>query len=211
MIHTYYSAGQYTDAWSYVGRRDVRRLFDRRFRTLSRTLPDVPPARPQRIGHDRVWFYPRYTAQTDPVRRMLAAVPPAGARIRVAMYAWLDERGIGLAELLADQDAAGADVEVVLGRSVGERVRAVLAGSGIEVHDGVFADGDDLHHKLTLVSHPDGTGGRERFVLTGSDNWTTASLDRPAVLLRLAPDRATFARYQRWIDALQARGAREDG
>jgi phosphatidylserine/phosphatidylglycerophosphate/cardiolipin synthase-like enzyme len=208
---TYYSARQYTDVWSWVGRADVRRLFDRRFEELARTLPDVPPMPPARIGPHRVWFFPGYTQESDPVRAALGSVPPEGARIRVAMYAWLDERGIGLAELLAAQDAAGADVEVVLGRSVGERIRDVLAGSGIEVHEGVFADGEDLHHKLALVSHPRGDGGRRRFVLTGSDNWTTRSLDRPEVLLRLAPDRGTFARYQRWIDALQERGAREDG
>lgn len=209
---TYYSARQYTDMFSYVGRPDVRRVFDTRFDRLSRQLPDVSPMAPVSLGRDRVWFYPGYSDATDPVSAMLWAVPSVGARIRVAMYAWLDKRGLALAELLAAKDAAGADVEVVLGRSVGERIRAVLAGSGIEVHPGVFANGDDIHHKLTVVSHPNGEGGRRRFVLTGSDNYTTKSLDRPEVLLRLDVDRgATFRRYQRWIDALVDRGEREDG
>jgi hypothetical protein len=127
------------------------------------------------------------------------------------MYAWLAGRGIGLAHLLAEKDAAGADVEVVLGRSVGQLVRDVLAGSGVEVHEGVYDDGDDLHHKLVVVSHPAPGGGEERFVLTGSDNWTTRSLDRPEVLLQLRPGRADFARYRRWIDALVTRAEREDG
>lgn len=209
---TYQSARQYTDVYSYVGRRDVRRLFDRRFTQLVRRLPDVPPMRSARVGSDRVWFYPGYTQATDPVRTALRAVRPAGARIRVAMYAWLDGRGIGLAQLLAAKDAAGADVEVVLGRSVGPRVRAVLGRSGIEVHEGVFADGDDLHHKLTVVSHRGADGRRRGFVLTGSDNYTSKSLDRPEVLLRLNSGRdAVFRRYGRWMDALLARAAREHG
>jgi phosphatidylserine/phosphatidylglycerophosphate/cardiolipin synthase-like enzyme len=207
---TYYSARQYTDVYSYVGRRDVRRVFDRRFEQLSRQLPDVRPMASVRLGRDRVWFYPGYTQQTDPVRAALAAVPPAGARIRVVMYAWLDERGIGLAELLAAKDASGADVEVVLGRSVGERVRAVLADSGIEVHEGVFDNGEDIHHKLTVVSHVGDDGTRRHFVLTGSDNYTTRSLGRPEVLLRLEGHREGLVRrYHRWIDALQARSVRE--
>jgi phosphatidylserine/phosphatidylglycerophosphate/cardiolipin synthase-like enzyme len=205
---TYYSARQYTDVHAYVGRPRVRRVFDRRFEQLSRRLPSVPSMRPASFGRDRVWFYPGYDQASDPVRRLLADVPAAGSRIRVVMYAWLDERGLGLAELLAAKDAAGADVEVVLGRSVGERVRALLEDSGVEVHPGVFADGDDVHHKLTVVSYRDGAGVRRGFVLTGSDNYTTRSLDRPEVLLRLgaAP---TVRRYERWVDRLVARGARE--
>ena len=208
---TYHSAGQYTDVWSWVGRPDVRRVFDRRFEVLSRSLPDVPAMDPVELGRTRVWFYPGYAEETDPVRAVLESVPPAGARIQVAMYAWLDERGIGLAELLAEKDAAGADVEVVLGPSVGELVRGVLAESGIEVHQGVYDDGDDLHHKLAVVSHPAVGGGQERFVLTGSDNWTTKSLDRPEVLLQLRPGDEAFDRYRRWIDGLVARAEREDG
>ncbi len=137
-------------------------------------------------------------------------MPPAGARIRVVMYAWLDQRGLDLAELLVAKDAAGADVEVVLGASTGPLVREVLEGTGVELHPGVFEDGEDVHHKLTLVSHPTSDGGRTRWVLTGSDNFTTRSLDRPELLLRLDGDRGvTYERYDRWVDALVARGERE--
>ena len=95
---TYFSAGQYTDVWSYVGRRDDRRMFDRRFEVLSRTLPDVPPMEPADLGRgDRVWFYPGYTGATGPCGRCSARCRRPATRIRVAMYAWLDDRGIGLA------------------------------------------------------------------------------------------------------------------
>lgn len=202
---TYHSAGQYTDTWSWVDRPDVRRALDRRFEELVRTLPSPPPAGPLALGRERVWFHPGHDNATDPVRAQLAAVPPDGARIRVAMYAWLDERGLDLARLLVEKDQQGADVEVVLGRSTGPVVRAVLADSGVEVSPGVFEDGEDIHHKLTVVSAP----GREHdFALTGSDNFTQASLDRPELLLRLDRPRA-LEQYDRWIDRLVARGERE--
>ncbi|WP_323792181.1 hypothetical protein [Nocardioides sp.] len=60
---------------------------------------------------------------------------------------------------------------------------------------------------LDLVEHtPPGEPGSS-FVLTGSDNYTTASLTRPELLLRLnGPRRGRFARYERWVDRLVARG-----
>ena len=212
---TYQSARQYTDVVSYVGRRDVRRVFDRRFVHLVRDLPQARPESSVRLGRDQAWFFPGYDSNSDPVLAQLAAVPAAGAEIRVVMYAWLDERGLAIARLLAEKAAAGADVEVVLGPSIGASVRAVLDDSQIAVRPGVFADGDDVHHKLTLVRYPDtdtgtgadGPGPGTRFVLTGSDNFTTKSLDRPELLLRL--NDSAYRRYDRWVDRLVARGRSE--
>ncbi|GAA1476042.1 hypothetical protein GCM10009623_04880 [Nocardioides aestuarii] len=202
---TYHSAGQYTDMWSWVDRPDVRRALDRRFDQLVRGLPDPPPAGPRELGRERIWFHPGRDGAPDPVAVQLAAVPPEGARIRVVMYAWLDERGLDLARLLVAKDRLGADVEVVLGRSTGPQVRDLLVGSGVEVHPGVFEDGDDVHHKLTVVAGP---GRGHDFALTGSDNFTQASLGRPELLLRLDRPQA-LAAYDRWIDRLIARGERE--
>lgn len=206
---TYQSARQYTDVRTWSGRRDVRRRLDRHFVRLLDHLPDPPAVPPTRLGGDRAWFFPGYDLESDPVRRQLAALPAAGAHVRVAMYAWLDERGLVLARLLAQKAAAGARVEVVLGASVGPQVRQVLEQSQVSVHSGVFDDGDDIHHKLAVVSRPTADGGRHRFVLTGSDNWTTKSLDRPEILLRLEPGPRAFARYARWIDRLILRSERE--
>lgn len=202
---TYESARQYTDVVSYVGRRQVRRVFDRRFVQMLGELPDLRRMSSARLGRDRAWFYPGYDAVTDPVLRQLTAVPARDAVIRVVMYAWLDERGLDLARLLVAKRDAGAEVEVVLGKSVGQQVRAVLGAGGVAVRPGVFAVGDDVHHKLTLVRYPG-----ESFVLTGSDNFTTPSLGRPELLLRLDGSVGNrYARYDHWVDRLVARGERE--
>jgi hypothetical protein len=207
---TYESAGQYTDVYAYVGRRDARRVFDRRFDQLVAGLPDPAPSRPQHIGHDDVWFYPLAAGEVDPVLAALRDVSADGALVRVVMYAWLDDRGAAIAGELARLRREGADVEVVLGRSVADRQRALLRDAGIPVHTGVFDDGDDIHHKLTLVSYRGADGRRHRFVLTGSDNFTGPSLLRPEMLLRIQADRGpTFDRYLRWFEVLVARGERE--
>jgi hypothetical protein len=126
------------------------------------------------------------------------------------MYAWLDDRGIALAQQLVAMRAAGADVLVVAGRSVAQRQLAVLRDGGVRVVPGVYAQEDDIHHKLTLVSYLGDDGRRHRFVLTGSDNYTGPSLRRPELLLRVDADRGpAFDRYERWIDRLVRRSIRE--
>ncbi len=133
-----------------------------------------------------------------------------GAVVRVAMYAWLDERGLELARQLVALRAAGADVLVVAGRSVAPPQLAVLREGGVPVHSGVYAQEDDIHHKLTLVSYVGDDGRRHRFVLTGSDNYTGPSLERPELLLRVDADRGpAFDRYERWIERLVRRSRRE--
>ena len=78
------------------------------------------------------------------------------------------------------------------------------------MHEGVFANGDDIHHKLTLVSYVGADGEGHRFVLTGSDNYTSPSLRRPEMLLQIDADEGpTWARYQGFIDRIVARSRRE--
>jgi len=225
---TYVSARQYTDTITWVDRPDVRRLLDRRFVQLVTRLPDVGPLEPGqggteetvapiRLGRDTFFFYPgtndpdRVEDADDPVLDALDDLADGGAdgaRVQVAMYAWLDDRGAVLAQRLGDLVAAGADVTVVAGPSVAGRQVDILRAGGVEVVPGSFAGGDEIHHKLTVVSHP-GTD-RPGFVLTGSDNFTAGSLVRPELLLRrdLPADSQDLRRYRRWLDALVARGER---
>ena len=213
---TYVSSRQFNDVVTYVDRPRVRRVLDRRFEQLLTELPEPSP-RTTSLGlgrGDRAWFYPTTVDDGDPVRAILESVPPAGARIRVVMYAWLQDRGMALAQLLVAKAAAGAEVEVVLGRSVGSNVREILDDTEVVVRDGVLEDADP-HSKLTVVSYPDAGApqGRSRFVLTGSDNYTSRSLTRPELLLRLDGDtpsgRTRHAAYEQFVDRLVARIRRE--
>lgn len=213
---TYYSSGQYTDMYSFVGRPDVRRAFDAEFRSLlagDRRGSTQSTA----LGRDAVWFYPGYTMDSDPVYAALAAVPAAGADIRVLMYATHTARGVRLAELLVAKAAAGARVQVIIGSVLTWRPRAVLEEGGVEIIDANFGQregiADNVHHKLTLASWPV-PGGRERMILTGSDNWTTDSLDRHEVLVRIDAGSGANARayrdYVRFADSIVRRAERKE-
>ncbi|WP_232677807.1 phospholipase D-like domain-containing protein [Nocardioides sp. R-C-SC26] len=207
---TYQSARQYTDVALFTRRPDLLRVLDRRFEQLRRELPDVGTMSSARLPGLMLWFYPGFDQDSDPVRVALEDVPASGARIRIAMYAWLDGRGIDLARLLAAKAAAGAEVEVFLGPSVGARPRQILEESRVEVYDAVFENGQDIHLKLTTLTWPDPTAprGRRWRVLTGSDNYTSKSLERPEVLVGL-DGHAVFRRYQGLLDALVRRAVRE--
>ncbi len=207
---TYESAGQYTDVWAYVGRRDVRRVFDRRFAQLLAQLPRVRPVPPIRLGRDRLQFFPLAPGRPTRCSPTCRAVPPAGARVRVVMYAWLDDRGLELARQLVAMQAAGADVEVVAGRSVAAPQLAVLRDGGVP---------DPLRRLRAGRRHPPQADARvvprrrrprHRFVVTGSDDFTGPSLERPELLLRIDADRGpAFGRYERWVDELVRRSRRE--
>jgi len=204
---TYESVGQYTDVIAYRDRPDVRRVTDARFAQVVRELPVVSPRAPVRVGGDRWWFFPLADPDRDPVEAMLRDLPAAGTRVRVVMHAWLEDRGLRLARLVTDLAARGAEVQVVLGRSVGPRVRDVLQGSAVDVREGTYRGFDHVHHKLAVVSWVD-AGRRRGFVLTGSDNWTSDSLDRAELLVR-RDGMPTVRRYDRWVDRLVARSERE--
>lgn len=83
------STEQYTDMFTYVGRRDVWRAFGDVFRHQVRDRPMRDPAFVKEVGGDTAYFYPGFTEDEDPLHRVLASVPGANARIRISMYAWL--------------------------------------------------------------------------------------------------------------------------
>ncbi len=212
---TNYSSGQYTDMYSFVGRPDVRRAFDGEFRNLLSGDHDGLPGSTA-LGEDAVWFYPGYSESTDPVLAELSRIPASGAEIDVAMYAWHSGRGLALANLLATKATQGAAVEVVAGKTLGEGPRAILKDAGIPIHDGDFGGdeiADDSHHKLVLASWS-ADGGRERIILTGSDNWGSPSLLRHEVLVRVDADAGPAARayrdYETFVAGIIRRSEREE-
>ena len=108
--------------YTYVNRKDVYDAFlsVQSRQKLDTPLPDPYVARPWADGSAYFFPYPDGTAETDPVIARINALPSdANTVIRVAQFAWYDDRGIWIANALAAKQAAGATVTAVVGESVG--------------------------------------------------------------------------------------------
>lgn len=194
------STEQYTDMFTYVGRRDVWRAFGDVFRHQVRDRPMRDPAFVKEVGGDTAYFYPGFTEDEDPLYRVLASVPGANARIRISMYAWHHPRGFRLARLVEAKVREGAEVTFVEGPHVDDDITEILRAAGAEVHTGDAAK--DIHTKLTILEY-DGPSGRERTVITGSDNFADLTLHNDDVDLVIDGDRGRIhERYVRFFDRI---------
>lgn len=205
---TYLSTEQYTDVYSYVGRRDVWRAFDAVFRRQVRDRPMARPAMTRRLGRDHAYFFPGFAVEREPIYRTLRSLPDQGTRIRVVMHAWHAERGLRLASLLANKARAGARVDVVGGLHIGGGVRARLLAGGVHLHPGVFENGDHIHNKLLLTDYVR-DGRRHRLVSTGSDNWGELSLHNDDLVLMIHAKPRLYRQYVAFYERLRARGDAE--
>lgn len=206
---SYYSTQQYSDMWTFVDRTDVWRAFDRDFREQTGELKRRGRGFAPRLGSDRAWFFPGWDERTDPVAALLRGLPARGTVLRFAMYAWHSDRGRNLARIVADKARAGARVQVI-SLHIGKDIVAMLREAGVEVHGAKFANGNDVHSKLSLLAWTGPDGVRHRRVVTGSDNFGSDSLPRDELAMSIDADRGpSWRRYVRWYDALIARAAAE--
>lgn len=207
---SYYSTQQYSDMWVFVGRRDVWRAFDRDFREQTGELTRRGSGGfAPRLGRDRAWFFPGWDEASDPVAALLDDLPARGTVLRFAMYAWHGDRGRNLARIVAAKARAGARVQVI-SLHIGKDIVATLRAAGVEVHGARFANGNDVHSKLSLLAWTGPDGVRHRRVVTGSDNFGSDSLPRDELALSIDPGRGpSWGRYVRWYDAIIARATTE--
>lgn len=207
---SYASTRQYTDVYSYVGRRDVWRALGSVFADQVRDRPVDEPGVTRRIGRDTLHFFPGFPPVQDPVLRTLLEVPARDTTIRVSMLAWHSERGLRLAQVLAEKSRAGAEVRVVQGPYFGSGVLDVLRDAGVEVVNGTFDEEADeyVHHKLLLADWTDEDGRRQRLVSTGSDNWGMRSLYNDDLVLMIDADRRPrlYRRYVDHFERIRSRG-----
>lgn len=206
---SYYSTQQYSDMWTFVDRTDVWRAFDRDFREQTGELTRRGQGFAPRLGSDRAWFFPGWDERTDPVAALIDALPASGAVLRFAMYAWHGDRGRNLARIVAAKARGGARVQVI-SLHIGKDIVATLRAAGVEVHGAKFANGDDVHSKLSLLAWTGPDGVRHRRVVTGSDNFGSDSLPRDELAMAIDADRGpSWQRYVRWYDAIIARAEAE--
>jgi phosphatidylserine/phosphatidylglycerophosphate/cardiolipin synthase-like enzyme len=198
----------WTDLFTVVGNTA---LYDGYVRFHSELMRDEPVADPyRRFGSGRfsarAFPRPGRDRTTDDIWEALATVEPAGAVIRVSMYAWEGVRGEYLAERLAALRGDGADV-AVLRNGMSATVRQILVDGGVTVYDSrLDPDGDGVkdyyvHHKYLLVGQP-ASGTWQTW--TGSANWGFNSLRRgDDTVLRIA-GRGTFDQYLRNFDDVRS-------
>lgn len=207
---SYYSSTQYSDMYTFVGRRDVWSAFDRDFRDQVGLGRQVGPGFHPPLGRDRVWFFPGWNEDTDPLQALLRDLPNRDLVLRFAMYAWHSERGRRLARIVADKARAGARVQVI-SLHIGRDIVDLLEDAGVEVHGAKFDNGNDVHSKLSLATWTDENGDRQRLIVTGSDNFGSDSLPRDEVAIAIDARRGpAWREYVRWYDAIIARADSED-
>lgn len=180
---SYRSMGQFNNMYTFVGRADVWTQFRRVFRDQLRDRPLASPAVSVDLGTDHAWFYPGYSLASDPMRHYLARLPASRLRVKVAMLAWHGVRGARIARVLAAKARQGARIRVIA-TTMGSDSRRILQDAGVEVIAGL-RKGREVHHKLMLLQWRDRDGDRQRRIVTGSDNFGTAALDRDEVVVAI--------------------------
>jgi phosphatidylserine/phosphatidylglycerophosphate/cardiolipin synthase-like enzyme len=206
---SYYSTQQYSDMYVFVGREGLWRAFDEDFRDQVGRRDPIGPGYAPRLGGDQLWFFPGWDEETDPLQALLRDLPARGTVLRFAMYAWHSERGRRLAEIVADKARDGAEVQVV-SLHIGREIVRTLEAAGVQVHGAKFENGDDVHSKLSLLAWTGPDGVRHRRIVTGSDNFGSASLPRDELAMSIDADRGpSWRAYVGWYDAIIARAVGE--
>lgn len=159
--------------------------------------------------------YPNVTEYNDPLYLALSKIECLGAadgygtdtgvdndgdgytdrvtKLRLSQHAWNGNRGIYLAQKVAQLKQAGCDVEVIYGVGIGRQVKGALTRAGVPMSAGTVK-GKRTHQKVFTVSGVyDGNPASTR-VWTGSHNWSDGALRRDDVVLEISTPEA-YAQY----------------
>ena len=197
---------QYSDTYVFVDRPRIWRVFNDVFDEQSLDRPSKRQPWTARMGAVRAWFNPGYSLEDDPVQRTLERISPSGAQVRIGAYAWYDPRGAALADRVARLVSGGAEVRVLTGLYVSDPIKQRLAGMGVPVFRGVFRGGQNVHFKMLLVHDRE---RRQRFVLTGSDNWSDSSFRKDDLDIRIPLTAGEYRQYVAFYESIVARGLAE--
>ena len=178
-------------------------------------------------GYDG-YFFPKYgfSRAEDPVLDRLNAIRcDAGSggisgrsAIRINMYAWTGDRGLWLAERLAELKRQGCNVRAIVSNQ-GASVLSTLKRAGIAVRSASLdLDGNPNNgwenkgwevftHSKWMVLNGSFKGSLGKHVWTGSDNWSDLSNnnDEASIHIRGA---GTYARYMDNFDLIWTRWSR---
>jgi hypothetical protein len=212
----YGARNQWNDMYTTRGNPGLLELYATVFEQLARDRRVRDPYVHRTVDGFESEFGPYLgaTEDDDPVMRRLNAVRCAATGgfgrnghtvIRITMYGWVGERGLYLAEKVADLDRRGCDVKV-LASAGGRRVVGTLERGGVLVKTPDLDLDDDpetgfgetpyevfTHQKyMTLDGGFRGRMGHQ--VWTGSENWSGLGLMNDEVTIRI-PRRRTHDQY----------------
>ncbi|MGI8899730.1 MAG: phospholipase D-like domain-containing protein [Nocardioides sp.] len=212
----YAAKTQWNDMYTVVGKPKLRDLYTKVFEQLvrNRRLEDPSIHRTVGVFENEFGPFPDTTKNTDPVMERLREVScSAGSStgtngrtvIRVVMYGWSSDRGLYLAEKVADLSRSGCNVRVIVS-SGGRKVVGTLKRGGVLVRSAdLDLDYDDTtgfggtafevftHQKYMLLSG--GFRGKQSWqVWSGSENWSGMGLINDEVTIRI-PRRTAYQRY----------------
>jgi hypothetical protein len=209
---------QWNDIYTLTKSPDKYAEFIKIFNQMKKDKPVAQGFRHYQHGRIGIDFYP-YTGDgtdKDPVLSVLNAVRCSGAtggtginghtKIRIAQTATYGQRGLDLADRLAQMKRRGCNIRIVYAM-FGRKALKVLRDSHVPMtHLAYDADCNGIydkyvHMKSMTVSGHYGSNTHARYTWNGSANWTPVSLASDEVVGILQMGRVT-REYSNWIDYL---------
>ncbi len=170
--------------------------------------------------------YPRVTQANDPLYLALSKITCLGAadgfgtettvdsdgdgvmdrvtKLRLSQHAWNGDRGIYLAQKVAELKRSGCDVKVIYGVGIGRVVKNTLIRAGVPMSAGTVK-GKRTHQKVFFVSGVYDGDPASTHVWTGSHNWSDGALRRDDAVLEVSTPEA-FAQYDANFEDIWANG-----
>ena len=207
---------QWNDLYTAVGVPNLRDLYTKLFEQLVRDRRVANPyIQKTADGFESEFYpYPDLTPSNDPVMNRLDAVRCAASGgtgskghtvIRITMYGWGAERGLWLAQKVAELDRSGCDVRALVS-SPGRKVVGTLKRGGVLVRSAdLDLDKNEktgfggtpyevfTHQKMMALSGTwRGQSGYQ--VWTGSENWSGMAGLNDEVTIRI-PKRSAYEKY----------------
>ena len=207
---------QWNDMFTATEEPALRDLYTKIFEQLVRNRQVAEPYVRRTAGVYENEFFPHYdtTAENDPVMERLngvrcAASGGTGSRghtvIRIVMYGWGADRGLYLAQKVADLDKSGCDVKALLS-APGRKIVGTLQRGGVLVKsadldlDNNDATGFDdtpyevFTHQKYMALSGSYRGDMGYQVWTGSENWSGMGMINDEVVIRI-PKRSAYEKY----------------
>jgi phosphatidylserine/phosphatidylglycerophosphate/cardiolipin synthase-like enzyme len=226
------AATGWNNTYAIVNEAPIYDLFTKTFDEEMQVDTKVAdPYRTLTVSNKIVTLFPRpgTTAATDNVLHALSMVQCSGATgesgfkgktvVKVGVFSWGDSRGEAIAKKLWSLENNGCYVSVIMANAAGT-FRSILlkpaAGRRvIDLYDSLIdTNGNGIpdkysHNKYLLISGHFTRSSHDHYVLTGSQNYTNASLRNADEIQVGVFNGENYTRYNRDFKDIVAHGARK--